>query len=51
MAVVKEVYGLKIIAKEFNTSIANLHATIGRMNQGKIPTRGKFKGINIYEKK
>lgn len=48
---VKEVYGLKIIAEEFNTSIANLHATIGRMKQGKIPTRGKFKGINIYERK
>ena len=46
----KEVYGLKTIADEFNTSIANLHATIGRMKQGKIPTRGIFKGINIYEK-
>lgn len=46
----KEVYGLKIIAEEFNTSIANLHATIRRMAQGKIPTRGTFKGINIYEK-
>lgn len=48
---IKEVYGLKIIAEEFKTSIANLHATMGRMEQGKIPTRGTFKGINIYEKK
>ena len=47
---VKEVYGLKIIAEEFDTSIANLHATMGRIKQGKIPTRGKFKRINIYEK-
>lgn len=46
----KEVYGLKTIAEEFNTSIANLHATINRMSQGKIPTRGTFKGVNIYEK-
>lgn len=46
----KEVYGLKTIAEEFNTSIANLHATINRMRQGKIPTRGTFKGVNIYEK-
>lgn len=46
----KEVYGLKAIAAEFNTSITNLHATIGRMAKGKIPTRGIFKGMNIYEK-
>jgi group I intron endonuclease len=46
----KEVYGLKVIAEEFNTSIANLHATINRMKQGKIPSRGTFKGVNIYEK-
>jgi group I intron endonuclease len=46
----KEVYGLKCIAEEFNTSITNLHATIARMKQGKMPTRGTFKGINIYEK-
>lgn len=46
----KEVYGLKCIAEEFNTSIANLHATINRMKQGKIPTRGTFRGMNIYEK-
>lgn len=46
----KEVYGLRTIAKEFNTSIANLHATISRMRQGKIPKRGTFKGVNIYEK-
>ncbi len=46
----KEVYGLKTIAEEFNTSIANLHATINRMKQGKIPSRGTFKGVNIYEK-
>jgi len=48
---IKEVCGLKIIAEEFNTSIANLHATMGRMKRGKIPARGTFKGINIYEKK
>lgn len=46
----KEVYGLKCIAEEFNTSIANLHATINRMKQGKMPIRGTFKGMNIYEK-
>jgi hypothetical protein len=46
----KEVHGLKAIAEEFNTSIANLHATIQRMQQGKIPKRGIFKGININEK-
>lgn len=46
----KEVYGLKCIAEEFKTSIANLHATINRIKQGKIPTRGIFKGMNIYEK-
>jgi group I intron endonuclease len=46
----KEVYGLKAIAEEFDTSITNLHATISRMRQGKIPTRGTFKGVNIYEK-
>lgn len=47
---IKEVYGLKTIADEFNTSIANLHTTMGRMKQGKTPTKGTFKGINIYEK-
>jgi group I intron endonuclease len=47
----KEVHGLKTIAEEFNTSIANLHATINRIAQGKIPSRGTFKGIKIYEKK
>jgi group I intron endonuclease len=46
----KEVYGLKTIAEEFNTSIANLHTTMTRMKQGKIPSRGIFKGMNIYEK-
>jgi len=46
----KEVYGLKIIAEEFNTSIANLHATMARMKHGNIPKKGTFKGVNIYEK-
>jgi group I intron endonuclease len=46
----KEVYGLKIIAEEFNTSIANLHATMARMKNGNIPKKGTFKGVNIYEK-
>ena len=46
----KDVYGLKAIADEFNTSIANVHATMRRMKQGKIPTKGTFKGINIFEK-
>ena len=47
----KIVYGLKVIAEEFNTSIPNLHNTISRMSKGKIPTKGTFKGMNIYEQK
>jgi len=43
----KEVAGLKEIAKEFNVSIPNIHATINRMKNGKIPTRGVFKGFII----
>jgi group I intron endonuclease len=43
----KIVYGLKCIAKEFNTSIENVHATIYRIAQGKIPKRGVFKNIII----
>ena len=43
----KEVYGLKVIAEEFNVSIENVHATIKRMALNKIPKRGVFSGINI----
>lgn len=45
----KNVYGLKSIAKEFQVSIANVHATIGRINKGVLPKRGKFKNIVIQE--
>lgn len=45
----KKVYGLRTIAEEFNTTIVNLHATIQRVKQGKIPKRGIFKGMSIYE--
>ena len=41
---IKQVTGLKIIADEFNVSIANVHATIGRMSKGIIPTKSVFKG-------
>lgn len=44
----KTVYGLRCIAMEFDTSIANIHATMKRMKDGKIPSRGIFKGMNIY---
>jgi len=43
----KIVAGLKIIADEFNVSIENIHATIKRISQGKVPTRGKLAGIVI----
>lgn len=45
----KKVSGLKIIAKEFNTSIANVYATIKRCEKNKIPKRGKFANISILE--
>jgi len=45
----KIVAGLKEIAKEFNVSIPNTHATINRMRNGKIPSRGVFKGFQIKE--
>jgi hypothetical protein len=46
---VKKVAGLKAIAKEFNVSLENVHATIKRIAKGKIPKRGKFAGIIIKE--
>lgn len=45
----KEVSGLKAIAKEFNVSIENVHATIKRISQGKIPQKGVFAGFTIKE--
>jgi len=45
----KEVSGLKIIAKEFGTSIVNVHATIGRIAKGKLPRRGIFADVLIKE--
>jgi group I intron endonuclease len=45
----KTVYGLKIIAEEFNVSITNVHATINRMTSGKIPSKSVFKGHLIKE--
>jgi hypothetical protein len=45
----KTVNGLKVIAEEFNVSIANTHNTIKRMKEGKIPSRGVFSGILIEE--
>ena len=44
----KEVYGLKSIATEFSTSIANVKATIDRIAAGKMPNKGIFKGMTIY---
>lgn len=44
---IKVVAGLKIIAEEFNCSIENVHATIKRIRNGDIPTRGVFAGIMI----
>ena len=45
----KQVAGLKAIAEEFNVSIENVHATIKRIAQGKIPQRGVFANITIKE--
>lgn len=45
----KQVSGLKAIATEFNVSIENVHATIKRISQGKIPQRGAFAGVFIKE--
>lgn len=46
---IKKVAGLKVIAEEFKVSISNVHATIRRMDQGKIPKRGVFANIVIRE--
>lgn len=46
---IKEVSGLKAIAIEFNVSIENVHATIKRINQGKIPVRGVFANTIIKQ--
>lgn len=46
----KRVFGLKSIAKEFNTSIANVSVTIERMKNNSLPTkRSRFYGIFIKE--
>lgn len=45
----KEVAGLKIIAKEFNVSIENVHATIKRIKKGNTPKRGVFANFIITE--
>jgi group I intron endonuclease len=45
----KKVAGLKIIAEEFNVSIANVHNTIKRMACGKLPTRSVFVNHFIKE--
>ena len=39
----KQVVGLKCIAEEFKVSIANVHATVTRMNKGTLPTKSVFK--------
>jgi len=44
----KYVYGLKIIAKEFKTSIANTSLVIKRIKDGKLPKRGVFAGMLIF---
>jgi group I intron endonuclease len=46
---IKHVYGLKVIAEEFNCSLENVNATIKRMAIGKIPIRSVFKGVVIKE--
>jgi len=43
------VYGLKTIAKEFNTSITNVHNVINRIKNGINPKRGVFANIIIKE--
>ncbi len=45
----KQVSGLKAIADEFNVSVENVHATIKRIVDGKIPRRGAFANIIIKE--
>ena len=39
--------GLKAIAKEFNVSVENVHATLKRISNGKIPKRGVFANFII----
>jgi group I intron endonuclease len=39
----KQVAGLKAIAKEFGVSVANVHATVARMESGKTPSKSVFK--------
>lgn len=46
---VKVVAGLKAIAQEFDVSIANVYATIGRIKKGNIPKRGVFANVVIQE--
>lgn len=46
---VKEVYGLKAIATEFNVSITNVHSVIARTKKGNAPRRGAFAGIIITQ--
>jgi hypothetical protein len=38
---------LKGSSTEFGVSVANVHATIGRMASGKIPTKSVFKNHMI----
>jgi group I intron endonuclease len=45
----KTVAGLKEIANEFGVSIANVHNTIKRMSQGKLPSRSVFLNHFIKE--
>ena len=45
----KKVAGLKVIAEEFKVSIENVHATIKRIKNGKIPKRGAFANVVIKE--
>jgi group I intron endonuclease len=44
---IKKVSGLKAIAKEFNVSVENVHATLKRISNGKIPKRGVFANVII----
>jgi group I intron endonuclease len=46
---IRQTAGLRDIAKEFDVSIENVYATIKRINEGKIPKRGRFAGIIIKE--
>ena len=45
----KQVAGLKSIADEFKVSVANVHATISRMNKGILPTKSVFKNHLIKQ--